>query len=114
MKKSSSMSRLARFLLLGILAILTPAVPALAASPRDELLRLVPEDVGFCLVISDLRGHTEKLLANPWVKKLCQAPLARAVASSPEFRQLQALEERVQKRLKVSLARLRDDVLGDA
>lgn len=100
--------------LVGVMAALALAVPAPAASPRTDLLRLVPQDVGFCLVVSDLRGHTEKLLASPWIKKLCQSPLAQAVAGSPEFRQLQALEGRIHQRLKISFARLRDDILGDA
>jgi hypothetical protein len=95
-------------------AIAALAAPARGAAPRDDLLRLVSDDVGFCVVVSDLRGHTEKILATPWVKALARSPLPRLLARSPEVKKLRALEERVQKRLKVSLLRLRDDILGDA
>ena len=37
------------------------------ASPRDELLRLVPADVGFCLVLEDLRGHGKAFAESPFV-----------------------------------------------
>ena len=51
----------------GILLLLSSvfvlAAPARAAEPANELLRLVPEDVGLCLVIQDLRSHSADLLA---------------------------------------------------
>src|SRR5207247_3290697 len=44
-----------------------------AAAPRDELLRFVPADVGFCLVLQDLRGPAADLLASPFVRQLRQS-----------------------------------------
>jgi hypothetical protein len=97
------------------LALLAGLVaPSPAASPRDDLLALAPEDAGFCLIVNDLRGHTEKLRASNWVKSLAESPYAKELLQSPEARQLLAAKERLQKRLKISLDRLRDDILGDA
>jgi hypothetical protein len=100
-------------LALGI-PLAAPASPARAASGRDDLLRLVPGDVGFCVVLSDLRGQTEKLLASGWVKRLRDAPLVKALAQTPEARKLRDLDARLQKQLKVSFVRLWTDLLGDA
>jgi hypothetical protein len=91
------------------------AVPARAATPpREELLRLVPEDVGFCLVVNDLRGHTEKLLATPWLKKIRRSLFVKALIKSPEVKKLTGLDAQVRKYLGIGLAQLRDDILGDA
>jgi hypothetical protein len=101
--------------LVGVLVALAGlAGPARAATPRDDLLELVPGDVGFCLIVSDLREHTRKVLDTAWFKALRDSPLARAVAQAPEARKLAEVEDRLKKRLKIDLARLRDDILGDA
>jgi hypothetical protein len=97
------------------LALLTVlALPVQAANPREDLLALVPDDVGFCLVVSDLRGHVERLRQAAWVKALRESDFARSLAKSPEARKLRAFEDTVHKKLGADLARLRDDILGDA
>src|SRR5215472_11721207 len=58
------------------------------AAPRDDLLRLVPDDVGFCLVISDLRTHTDKLHDTPWIKAVRQSRLGQALVAAPELLKL--------------------------
>jgi hypothetical protein len=83
---------------------------AAAASATDDLLRLVPEDVGFCAVVQDLRDHNARLSASPLIKALRESPLGKA----PEFQQLEALDQLFQKQFDTDLAKLRDDVLGDA
>ena len=49
---------------LALLAACFLAIPAAAAPapPCDELLRYVPEDVGFCVVLRDMRGQAAALL----------------------------------------------------
>lgn len=83
-------------------------------TPRDHLLRLVPDDVGVCLVINDLRSHGEKLLRSPWLKKVRETPLGKALANAPELLKLSKLDEQLKKHLNVTWAQLRDDILGDA
>jgi hypothetical protein len=97
-----------------VVAALTGLVLPAGAAPRDDLLALVPEDVGFCLVVNDLRGHAEKLSRTPWVKALKESAFVRSLAKSPEVKKLRALEQTLHKHLDIDLARLRDDVLGDA
>ena len=40
-----------------MLEFCTSTARAQPATPREELLALVPSDVGLCLLIGDLRGH---------------------------------------------------------
>jgi hypothetical protein len=87
---------------------------ARAGDPRDELLRLVPDDVALCLTVTDLRGRAAKLASAPWVRRLLESPLGRAVTGSPEWRQLDKADEALRRKLGAGLARLRDDVFGDA
>jgi hypothetical protein len=89
--------------------------PVAAVTPREELLRLVPADAGFCLVLGDLRGHAARILESPWFKALRQSRLGATLANSPEGKKLSRfLNQDLQKRLQVAWPRLRDDVLGDA
>ncbi len=107
---------LARPLVLAALALLAFPLPSRAqpAAPRDELLALVPSDVGFCLLVNDLRGHVRKLGEAPWALSLRHSAPVRAILQSPEAGQLAALEGVLKKLVGVDWPTLRDDVLGDA
>src|SRR5262249_22319591 len=87
---------------------------ASAATPREELLRLVPDDVGFCLVVQDFRSHADTLQTSPFVEHFRRSPLALALQGSQEIQKLEAAEKFLQKTLRVNVARLRDDIFGDA
>src|SRR5262249_55725107 len=115
-RKAAPMSRTSFVSLAAVAAVTLAALaaPARAASARDDLLRLVPGDAGFCVVLSDLRGHTEKLLASSWVKRLREAPVVKALARAPETKNRRDGDGRLQKHLKVSFVRLWSDLLGDA
>ncbi len=85
-----------------------------AVPPRDELLRLVPKDAGFVVVVQDLREHSSRIRQSPFVK-LCKESLpGRAAANAPEWRQLAELDEMLKREVGTTLPKLRDDVLGDA
>src|ERR1700736_1036987 len=73
------------------------ASSAQPASPREELLALVPPDVGFCLVIGDLRGHAQKWERSAWAQSLRQSPFVKALVYSPEARQIAAFEGELKK-----------------
>ncbi len=90
------------------------AAPLMAASPRDELLRFVPDDVGFCVVMQDLRVHAADLAASPFVKQLSDSPAGAALRASGELKQLDKVDKYLQHSLGVGWDQLRDDVLGDA
>jgi hypothetical protein len=106
---SKQHSRLALALLAGLLA-----GRATAASPRDELLRFVPDDAGFCLVVQNLRAQAADLLASPFVQQWSRSPLAAGLAASAEWKQVVRAEAELRKILGVDWPTLRDDVLGDA
>jgi hypothetical protein len=93
---------------------LLASLPAARAdTPRDELLRLVPDDVSLCVIVNDLRGQTQRLLAAPWLKQAVNSPAGKALLASPDLRPLTRLDEDLQKGLQVTVARLRDDIFGD-
>jgi hypothetical protein len=99
-------------LLVALGLLLAPALAA--AAPRDEALRLVPDDVGFCLVVQDLRGHAEALADSPFLEEFAKSPLGQALHASPELAKLRAFGAQVRKDLQVDWPQVRDDLFGDA
>jgi hypothetical protein len=97
-----------------LLVAVVPVVPAWALNPRDELLRLVSDDVGFCLVVQDMRGHFDQLLDSPFVAKLRASPLGEAVAKARETQKLVSVEAYFRANFHIDWTSLRNDILGDA
>ncbi len=89
-------------------------MPVGAQTPREELIRLVPDDAAICLVLGDLRIHHDKLARSPWLKRLSRSPLGKALRDAPEMLKLGKLDAALQKALDVTWAQVRDDILGDA
>ena len=90
------------------------AVPLHAETPREQLLRYVPEKVGFCLVLGDLRGHSDALFESPFVEQFLHSPLGKALALSDEVKQLAKFETDLKDLLGVDWKQLREEILGDA
>ncbi len=86
------MFRYSDFGFCAVLALALFPVRCLAqpATSREDLLALVPPDVGFCVLVSDLRGHAQKWDRSPWVQSLRQLPLVQAIIDAPEARQFGA------------------------
>ena len=95
-------------------ALLLPAAALRAASPRDELLHFTPDDVGFCVVLQDLRVHAADLADSPFVEQLRRSPLGAALQASKELGQLDEIDRGLRQSFGVGFDRLRDDLLGDA
>jgi hypothetical protein len=102
-----------RRLLMAFTLLAALASPA-AASRRDELLRYVPADVGFCLVLQDLRAHALALAESPFIEQLRRSSLGQALGGAQEWTKLDAVEAKLKKDLGVDWTRLRDDFLGEA
>ncbi len=85
-----------------------------AASPSWEVLRLVPEEVGLCLVVQDLRSHAAALHGSPFLEHFRNSPLGTKLRNAPEVNKLAEVQTFFQKQLQLDLTRLRDDVFGDA
>jgi hypothetical protein len=113
--KGSSFARLLHsFAFLSSLCLCVSGVSSsLAASPRDELLRLVPDSVGFCLVIQDMRGHAAALSASPFVEQLSASSLAVKIRNSDDLKKLDRIEAMMKEKIGLDWSRLRNDLLGD-
>lgn len=85
-----------------------------AAAPREELLRLVPNSVGFCIVVQDLRSHASAWESSPFAEQLRQLPLAVKMRSSDKWKKLGCFESEMKEKIGFDWKRLRDDILGDA
>src|SRR5579871_2255684 len=84
------------------------------AAPRDELLRLVPGDTGFCVALTDLRGQLARLESSPFAARLAASRFGVAFRAAPEAQKLIGLEKRLSEAIGLTSAQLRDDVFGDA
>src|SRR5262249_16543112 len=100
------------FLTLGILLALT--VRARAESARDELLQMVPDDVGFGLVVEDLRVHAAQLLESPFVQQFKKSPMGALLSSDRDWQKLIAGREQIEGLLEQEWGKLRDGIFGDA
>jgi hypothetical protein len=97
-----------------VLWLLAAAVSASAATPRDELLRYVPDDVGFCFILQDSRDQLKTLASSPFAEQLDKSPLGRALNGSKEIQKLLDVEKQLKQLIGLSSDELRDDILGDA
>jgi hypothetical protein len=99
-----------------LLAFLVAAlfVVPVSAGTRDELLRFVPEDVGFCLTVQDLRGRYAEVMASPFAQQVRKTGLVKRLLASEEWQQLEKVERYLAKNLGLGWPEIRDDVLGDA
>ncbi len=88
-----------------------PAVSA--AAPRDDLLRVVPSDYTFCVLVQNLRDQGKPGSAS-FLQKLAESPLFKQFQQSPEAQKVQQVFQAIFKELGVTPEQLRDDILGDA
>jgi hypothetical protein len=89
-------------------------LPLQAATPREELLRLVPDSVGFCVVVQDLRSHAAALQNSPFLEQLRQSPFAVKLRKSDDLKKLDHFQSKMKEKLGLDWTKLRDDILGDA
>lgn len=96
-----------------VLSTMLPGTVAVA-KPRDELLRLVPENVHFCLLLQDLRAHLDDFAASPFLEAFNESPLGHKSRALPIDQPLGEVGGVLREHLGLSLKQLRDDFLGDA
>jgi hypothetical protein len=99
---------------ISLLGLLIGAMPAPAASPRDELLRLVPGDVGFCLVLEDVRGHASQVLESPFAQQWQKSPMRTLVDKDRDWQNFTDSRRQIEQIIGIEWTKLRDDILGDA
>jgi hypothetical protein len=100
--------------LVALLCALAPVGAVAKAAPRDELLRLVPDDFGFCLILDDLSGHGKRFADSPFIKQFRDSPLAAKVIDAQDAQKLGLVDQFLQQYFRVTTEQLRDDILGDA
>jgi hypothetical protein len=86
--------------------------PAGAASPRDELLRLVPEDVGFVVVVQDLKAHFDAVVNSPFIEQFARSNVGEGLAKSPQAAQLLMLRDLFLGNIGLDAKDIRDEILG--
>jgi hypothetical protein len=105
---------LSRVIALAISLWLCVLAPSSAASSRDELLRRIPDDVAFCLLVQDARRHAADLLDSPFAAQFRRSALGKALLECPEARRLAAVDKHLKDRVGLGWAGLRDELFGDA
>ena len=85
-----------------------------SATPKDEVIRLVPNDAGFVVVLQDFRGHAAKFRDSPFVKQFMQTPQGKALLDASVTVQLAEADRGLTEELGVNWTKLRHDLLGDA
>jgi hypothetical protein len=83
------------------------------AAPRDELLRLVPNDYTFCVVLNDLRSLAKGDGDSSFLKGFAESPLLKQFQQSPEAQKIQGVFDTLLKDLGVSPEEFAKEILGD-
>lgn len=84
-----------------------------AASPRDELLRFVPQETAICVIFQDLREHWQSLYQSPFADQFRRS-IAAVLDSTKEMESLKRLEKTLEKQLGLNWEQVRDDIFGDS
>jgi hypothetical protein len=91
-----------------------PLQAANVPTPRDELLRFVPEDVGFCVIVQNLRDNGKALEESPFAEQFRKSAVGQRIQSDPGLSMLRNMEGVVKDKFGIDWKGLRDDILGDA
>src|SRR5690349_20665085 len=105
-----ALPRFAAALALAVLA--AGSVPA--ASPRDELLRLAPQDAALVLVVQNARDHVRAASESPFAEWFPSSGLGRLLLAGGDFGKARTGATAILGELGTNPEELLDDVLGDA
>lgn len=95
-----------------LLALALLAAPVFAGS-TDDALRLVPTNTTVCFVVQDLRGTAARVGESPFAVWFADSKFGKGLLASDAMTQLKAAEKVLSEHLGVTVADLRDDILGD-
>lgn len=111
---SFARASLVTWLVGGTLLVGGPMRAAEPPGPADDLVRLVPTDATVVVSVEGLRDHIQTIRGSRLVAGLRQLPAVRTWLESDKHQSLKRSLAEVEKVLHVSLAELRDGLLGDA
>jgi hypothetical protein len=94
---------------------LGPVCTAAAQSApfRYELLSLLPDDFAVCLVMHDLRGHSERWSRSDWLKTFRHSPTGKSLLAAPELQQLARWQNELKNHFDLDGPTLCNDIFGD-
>ena len=84
-----------------------PGLGTGTCGPKEELVSLVPEEAGLCLLLEDLRGHAQKLGESGLVRKVLATPVGKEILRSKEAGKLQVVEQALRRHLRIGWRQLR-------
>jgi hypothetical protein len=96
-----------------LLTALLTIASAQAVAPRDEVLRFVPNDIGFCVMVQNLRETGKAFTESPFAKQLRETDGKGAAINPALQQQFGALDAQIKNEFGIGLEQLRDDILGD-
>jgi hypothetical protein len=98
--------------LVAALLLLLPG--AAVAAPADGLLRLVPPESTFCVVLQDLRTHVRAVSGSPFGQWFADSVVGGRFRDGPDADKVKQAAKFFQDTVGVSAEELLDDVFGDA
>jgi hypothetical protein len=96
------------------LLTLAVALPATAAPPRDEALRLAPDSFALVAVVQNLRDHAAAVGASPFAEWFPTTPLGKQLLGGASFKQIIDSATPIFGALGITPADLLHDIIGDA
>ena len=101
---------------LALTLALTLALPATAAppSPRDEALRLAPDNFALVAVVQNLRDHTNAVSESPFAVWFPTTALGKQLLAGANFKQITDSATPLFGALGITPSELLHDVIGDA
>lgn len=103
-----------RLVLLSAIAVVLSATCRSLASDSDELLKLVPSDVGACLIVDDFASHFQQLSESEIWKRVQATPLYSGWYESPQRRRMAQIWAIAPFYFGLSGKQLRDDIFGQS
>src|SRR4051812_34977928 len=96
------------------LVVLLLAAPAVAAPPRDELLRVAPADAALVVVVQNARDHVRNIAGSPFAEWLPSTAVGKKLLGSSGLTQFRDAAGKILGELGTTPQAVLDDVLGDA
>lgn len=95
-------------------ATVWPSLAPAASPPAEPLLQYVTPETGICVMVQNLRQHQADIAGSPFADWFTASPLAQRLFPDSERARLHSFESLLKTHFDVSLAEIRDEILGDA